>query len=130
MESIVACDFFTKTVLTARGPLTAYPSLFRDGTASCQAFEARERHCLGYGNDHDLDTCGLPEAGCRFRVTRDNGLPSSYSLPAHQEARSHISSPLGRGRSQACAASTRIVRNGSLFRILCKRSLRITGSSA
>lgn len=24
MESMVACDFFTKTVLTARGPLTAY----------------------------------------------------------------------------------------------------------
>lgn len=28
MESMVACDFFTKTVLTARGPLTAYVLIF------------------------------------------------------------------------------------------------------
>lgn len=28
MESLVACDFFTKTVLTARGPLTAYVLIF------------------------------------------------------------------------------------------------------
>lgn len=28
MESMVACDFFTKTVLIARGPLTAYALIF------------------------------------------------------------------------------------------------------
>jgi putative transposase len=28
MESMVACDFFTKTVFTARGPLTAYVLIF------------------------------------------------------------------------------------------------------
>lgn len=28
MESLVACDFFTKTVFTARGPLTAHVLIF------------------------------------------------------------------------------------------------------